>query len=107
MVLPLAAQEQSPSDSIAWKASTLMLLAAQSADTATTLRVIHSDGRELNLMGSRTLAVDWASTGALLTAGYFLRHHPRIVRVFTFVNFGLTAEHGYAAIHNARQWQEA
>ena len=83
----------------AWKSSAALLLLAQSADTATTLR---ANGRELNPMGSKTLAVGWVSTGAALTAEVLLRHHPRVLRVFTYMNFGLSAEHEYAAFHNSR-----
>jgi hypothetical protein len=81
------------------KYSAVFLLAAQSADTATTVR---GQGRELNPL-PRPTAVAWASTGALLAAEYLLRHHPHISRALSVLNLGLAGEHGYAAIHNGLQ----
>ena len=79
------------------------LIAAQGADTWTTL-ACRPGCYERNPLGlGRAMAIKWTATPALLVAEHYAaKDHPKRARWFVVVNAGLSLEFGWAAWHNAK-----
>lgn len=104
--IPLCAQEQPRPTLTTFRISQLTLIASTTADVLSSRGLIEQNpilGRgpfTLNNQGVKSFAI---TGGLILIESLLVRRFPSTQRVFSIVNFGASAAHAGATIHNVRQ----
>jgi hypothetical protein len=88
-----------------WKLSIAALIAANVADVVSSRNKYEGNAVLQSSNGTfstgKAIGVKAAMAGLPILGEYFvLRHHPRLGKLFTFVNYGEAGVFGAAAVHN-------